>query len=159
MKTKKIQHSVIDTFANIEHKFNDIMIQTNEAKINLNGDAILLEASETERPTYLSPTSKPSKRPPFISFDFNNSWYSFNGFKYLIYIISSNQLHKYYEDNHTRKTMSDAVLRSGKTLYRQGPCKLSMRHFIKHHTCNLVASKCIEIHKNTPHHWYKNRYI
>lgn len=71
------------------------MIQTKEANIDLIGDAILLEASETERPTYLSPTSKPSKRPPFISSDFNNSRYSFNGFKYLICIITSSQLHEH----------------------------------------------------------------
>lgn len=50
----------------------------------LRGDAILFLTSETARPTYLSPTSKPSKRLFFISFDFSNSRNKFNGFKYFI---------------------------------------------------------------------------
>ena len=40
--------------------------------------------SETASPTYLSPTSRPSKRPRFTAFDESKSWNKFNGFTYLI---------------------------------------------------------------------------
>ena len=50
----------------------------------LRGEAILLWVSETASPTYLSPTSKPSKRPRFTAVDVSKSWNKFNGFTYLI---------------------------------------------------------------------------
>ena len=50
----------------------------------LRGEAILLCVSETASPTYLSPTSKPSKRPHFTAVDVSKSWNKFNGFTYLI---------------------------------------------------------------------------
>ena len=40
--------------------------------------------SKTASPTYLSPTSRPSKRPRFTAFDVSKSCNKFNSFTYLI---------------------------------------------------------------------------
>ena len=50
----------------------------------LRGEAILLCVSEIASPTYLSPTSRPSKWPRFTAVDVSKSWNKFNGFTYLI---------------------------------------------------------------------------
>lgn len=46
----------------------------------LKGEATLLLKSETARPTYLSPTSKPSNRPRSTAGVFSNFWYRLSGF-------------------------------------------------------------------------------
>lgn len=67
----------------LKHSFMYI-IKSIRNHIYLRGEAILLWVSETASPTYLSPTSRPSKRPRFTSFNLSKSLNKFNGLTYLI---------------------------------------------------------------------------